>query len=155
MGLSLGTIIELLLAILLLLTICYCVMLNERLKRFRADEQLMRATISELVTATEIAERAILSLKATAGEADRALGARLKDAEYVANDLSRLMEAAERLKLPVAPTPEPLRSRSAPIVQAAPPEPPQRTVAASPPPASAKPFRPGLTARPTFATRRG
>ena len=50
--------IESLVAILLLVTIGYCVILNARLKRLKADEQALKATISELITATEIAERA-------------------------------------------------------------------------------------------------
>ena len=67
MTVSLGLVIELLVAALLALTIGYCLVLNRRLKRLQADEQALRATISELITATEIAERAILGLKATAG----------------------------------------------------------------------------------------
>ena len=62
-----GMIIDGLVAFLLILTIGYCMMLNSRLKLLKADEQSLRATISELVTATEIAERAIGGL-----EADRA-----------------------------------------------------------------------------------
>lgn len=97
-GLPLGQIIELLVAVLLVLTIGYCVVLNARLKRLRSDEEALKATISELVTATEIAERAIHSLKTTAIEADRALGQRLKDAEEATSDLSRLIDASERTR---------------------------------------------------------
>jgi hypothetical protein len=50
-------------SILLLLTILYCVRLNKQLRLLKADEQSLRATISELVTATEIADRAIGGLK--------------------------------------------------------------------------------------------
>jgi hypothetical protein len=56
---SFGLAIESLVAVLLILTIGYCMLLNKRLKRLRADEQSLKATISELITATEIAERAI------------------------------------------------------------------------------------------------
>ncbi|GGE84780.1 chemotaxis protein [Stappia taiwanensis] len=86
--LPVGLIIESLVAILLLVTIGYCVVLNNRLKRLRADEESLRATISELITASEIAERAILGLKATAGEADRTLGERLVEAERLSRELS-------------------------------------------------------------------
>ena len=54
-----GLMIESLVALLLLLTIGYCIALNRRLKRLRADEQSLKATIAELITATEIAERAV------------------------------------------------------------------------------------------------
>jgi hypothetical protein len=56
---SLGLAIESLVAVLLMLTIGYCMLLNSRLKRLKADESSLKATIAELITATEIAERAI------------------------------------------------------------------------------------------------
>jgi hypothetical protein len=73
--------IESLVAILLLLTILYCIRLNEQLKRLKADGTSMQQTIAELITATESAERAIAGLKATVQEADETLGERLKAAE--------------------------------------------------------------------------
>ena len=73
--------IESLVAILLLVTIGYCIVLNSRLKRLKADEQSLKATISELITATEMAERAVAGLKTTAHEAESTLGERLKSAE--------------------------------------------------------------------------
>ncbi len=78
---GIGMMIESLVAILLVLTIGYCMMLNRRLKLLKADEQSLRATISELVTATEIAERAIAGLKVTVHECDMGLGERLQRAE--------------------------------------------------------------------------
>ncbi len=87
-GMPIGLIIESLVAVLLLVTIGYCWTLNHRLKRLRADEESLRATISELITASEIAERAILGLKSTAGEADRTLGERLLEAERFSQQLS-------------------------------------------------------------------
>ena len=90
--LPLGLMIETLVAVLLMVTIGYCVVLNSRLKRLRADEESLRATISELITASEIAERAILGLKATAGEADRTLGQRLVEAEQLSHDLNAQIE---------------------------------------------------------------
>lgn len=86
--LPVGLMIESLVALLLVVTIGYCIVLNKRLKRLRADEEALRATISELITASEIAERAILGLKATAGEADRTLGQRLVDAERLSQELA-------------------------------------------------------------------
>ena len=58
-----GLIIEILVAILLAMTVGYCMTLNRRLKLLKSDEHSLRATISELVTATEIAERAIGGLE--------------------------------------------------------------------------------------------
>jgi hypothetical protein len=56
---SFGLTIEILVALLLMLTIYYCFTLNRRLDRLRADEHSLKGTIAELITATEIAERAV------------------------------------------------------------------------------------------------
>ena len=69
--------IESLVAILLLLTILYCIRLNEQLKRLKADGTSMQQTIAELVAATDSAERAIAGLKTTVQEADETLGERI------------------------------------------------------------------------------
>jgi hypothetical protein len=90
-------VIESLVAILLLLTIGYCVVLNNRLKRLRADELSLKATISELITATEMAERAVAGLRATAHECDHTLGERLKTAERFCNDLGKQITAGDIL----------------------------------------------------------
>ena len=74
---SLGIAIESLVAVLLLLTIGYCMLLNSRLKRLKADEHSLKATIGELITATEIAERAIGGLKHTVRDVNENLGNQL------------------------------------------------------------------------------
>ena len=92
---SVGMMIELLVAFLLVLTIGYCVTLNRRLKRLRNDEEALRATIAELITATEIAERAILGLKATAGDCDKNLAHRLMEAERLSSELQYYVSQGE------------------------------------------------------------
>jgi len=92
-----GLIIEILVAILLALTIGYCMMLNRRLKLLRSDEHSLRATISELVTATEIAERAIAGLKLTVEECELGLGARLRSADRFTADLDRSIAGGKDL----------------------------------------------------------
>jgi hypothetical protein len=84
-----GMIIEGVVAILLMLTVGYCMLLNRRLKLLKADEMSLRATISELITATEIAERAIAGLKLTVHECDAGLGERLGRAETMTGELDR------------------------------------------------------------------
>ena len=84
-----GMMIETLVAILLMLTVGYCMLLNRRLKLLKADEHSLRATISELVTATENAERAIAGLKVTVHECDVGLGQRLNRAEAMTSELDR------------------------------------------------------------------
>ena len=94
---SFGLMIESLVAVLLLLTIGYCVLLNSRLKRLKADEQALKGTISELITATEIAGRAVAGLKATAQECDGTLGERMRAAERLAEGMARQLKAGEML----------------------------------------------------------
>src|SRR6202453_1908611 len=84
-----------LVAILLALTIIYCVTLNRRLKLLKADEMSLRATISELVTATEIAERAIAGLKMTVHECDIGLGDRLSRAETMTGEFDLRLSAGK------------------------------------------------------------
>ncbi|RAI44931.1 DUF6468 domain-containing protein [Rhodoplanes roseus] len=88
-----GFAVEGLVSVLLLLTIIYCVMLNGQLRRLKADEHALKATIAELITATEIAERAIAGLKVTVRECDQNIGDRLRTAERFAADINRQIDA--------------------------------------------------------------
>ncbi|MGA2566037.1 MAG: DUF6468 domain-containing protein [Pseudolabrys sp.] len=92
-----GFLVESMVSILLLLTILYCVRLNKQLRLLKADEQTLRATISELITATEIAERAIAGLKATMREGEQSLATRLQRAEALTADIERQLAAGEEL----------------------------------------------------------
>ena len=92
-----GFLIESMVSILLLLTILYCVRLNRQLRLLKADEQSLRATISELVTATEIAERAIAGLKATMRDGEQVLSARLDRSGQLSADIERQLTAGEEL----------------------------------------------------------
>ena len=94
---GLGLAIESLVAMLLLLTIGYCILLNSRLKRLKADEQALKATISELITATEIAERAIAGLKLTVRDCDQTLGERLRAAERFSGAITGQLKAGEEI----------------------------------------------------------
>jgi hypothetical protein len=82
-----GIAIESLVALLLLLTIGYCILLNRRLQRLKADEHSLKATIGELITATEIAERAIGGLKHTVRDVNEHLGSQLTAATQMSAHL--------------------------------------------------------------------
>jgi len=92
-----GLMIESTVAVLLVMTISYCYMLNRRLKRFKADEQSLKATISELITATEIAERAIAGLKHTVHDCDQNIGERLRTAERYSADIAAQIVVGEAI----------------------------------------------------------
>ena len=130
---SFGFMIEALVAVLLVVTIGYCMLLNKRLLRLKADEQSLKATIGELITATEIAERAIGGLKHTVRDVNENLGEQIAAAtdlserlirQHAEGDvvLGRLSRIAVAARSPAAPAPAP-----APVQQV--PE-PQRVSAA-------------------------
>ena len=56
-GLPLGLIVETAVAVLLALTIGYCVVLNHRLKRLHADRDTLRKMVADLVQATDSGQR--------------------------------------------------------------------------------------------------
>jgi len=72
-----------------MLTIGYCILLNARLKRLKADEHSLKATIAELITATEIAERAIGGLKLTVRDVNENLGNQLTSASQMSLELKK------------------------------------------------------------------
>jgi peptidoglycan hydrolase CwlO-like protein len=92
-----GFMIESLVAVLLVITIGYCMLLNKRLKRLRADEHSLKAVIAELVTATEIAERAIGGLKHTVRDVNEHLGAELNAAHEMSDHLKKQLAEAEHV----------------------------------------------------------
>jgi hypothetical protein len=94
---GIGLMIESLVAVLLLLTIGYCIVLNRRLKRLKADEQALKGTISELITATEIAGRAVAGLKEAARECDRTLGERMRAAEALVAGMDHQIKIGDLL----------------------------------------------------------
>ncbi|MBR0754578.1 chemotaxis protein [Bradyrhizobium jicamae] len=120
----LGLAIESLVAVLLMLTIGYCWLLNKRLQRLKADEHSLKATIAELITATEIAERAIGGLKHTVRDVNENLGSQLTAAtqmsahlkgqlaegDNVVRRLSKIAMAARPAEPAMAPAPAPAPS---------------------------------------------
>src|SRR5260370_19524621 len=94
---SFGIVIEGLVAMLLLLTIGYCMLLNKRLKRLKADEHSLKATIGELITATEIAERAIGGLKHTVRDVNENLGNQLTSPAPMSQQLKRQLSESENV----------------------------------------------------------
>lgn len=95
MSYGFGLTIESMVAILLLLTILYCARLNKQIERLKADEKLMKASVNDLVMATERAERAIAGLRLTANEAESTLGSRLREAEAYCKAMATSLSAGE------------------------------------------------------------
>jgi len=119
-----GLIIESLVAVLLLLTISFCIVLNRRLKKLKADEQALKATISELITATEIAERAIGGLKHTVRDVNENLGSQLTAATQMAGHLKNMLAEGDGVirrlsKIAIAARPSQEAEPAAPKVSTA------------------------------------
>jgi chromosome segregation ATPase len=121
---SFGIAIESLVAVLLLLTIGYCMLLNARLQRLKADEHSLKATIAELITATEIAERAIGGLKHTVRDVNENLGDQLASAGKMSQQLKKqlaegdnVLRRLSRIAIAARPSAEP--EPAAPKISAA------------------------------------
>jgi len=104
MGFSLGMVVEGSVAILLAVTIGYCAILNQRLKRLHSDRETLAKMVGDLVQATGLANSAIQELKSTALEADAKLGERLEEAGRLESELhaqvsngSQLVEKIARI----------------------------------------------------------
>src|ERR1700724_1154522 len=93
---NLGLIIEILVAVLLITTIAYCAVLNGLLKNLRVDEHILKETNSELLRETEVAERAIIGLKATTREAEAAVAQKLRDTQMARNEFQQQAVPAQR-----------------------------------------------------------
>lgn len=108
LGLPLGQIIEIMVGILLAITIGYCALLNERLKRLRQDEGALKSLVGELIGATKVAERAVAALKGTVHEAERSMSSQLEEADRLSNELTRLVDEGRRqAQRPVTPLQRP------------------------------------------------
>src|ERR1700709_1564055 len=94
---SFGIVIESLVAALLMLTIGYCMLLNSRLKRLKADEHSLKATIGERITATEIAERATGGLKHTVRDVNENLGNQLTSAAQMSLQLKKQLAEGDNV----------------------------------------------------------
>jgi hypothetical protein len=96
-GLSLGIIVESMVAILLATTIGYCVILNHKLQRLHSDRDALRKMIADLVQATTLANNAVQELKTAALEADTQLEKRLEEAEQFGVELANHVAAGSQI----------------------------------------------------------
>ena len=88
LGIGLGFVVEASVAVLLAVTIGYCVVLNSRLKRLHSDRDALQKTVSDLVQATALANAAVMELKTAALDADNQLSSRLHDAQRIERSLA-------------------------------------------------------------------
>lgn len=118
-GSYLGFVVEALVAVLLVVTIAYCLVVNRKLEQLRSDQSDMRVVIRDLSAATGQAENAIASLRAAAGTAEETLAVRIDDAVALESRLSAAVASGEEL-LSKWSTAQTLSQRRAPPRSASP-----------------------------------
>ncbi len=77
-GFSLSIAIEMLVAVLLAVTIGYCVLVNRKLVQLRSDQSELKKIVRDLHAATGQAEHAIAGLRQSAQTAEHSLGGQLE-----------------------------------------------------------------------------
>jgi hypothetical protein len=97
MSISLGMVVEGSVAVLLAVTIGYCVILNGRLKRLHADRETLAKTVADLMHATALANAAVGELKKAALEADNNLNERIAEAGKCETELAGQVAVGSQL----------------------------------------------------------
>lgn len=96
-GIPLSIVVEAVVSVLLLLTLGYCVVLNQRLKRLHQDKDALRTMITDLVSATTLAQRAVGELRTTASDCEFELGRRIDQAAGMQDHLSKHVSAGQHV----------------------------------------------------------
>ena len=83
-------------AILLAVTLGYCVVLERRMRVFRNDQEALRALVTELDEATERAERAVAGLSQTTRDVHETLDHRIAEARALTRSMAMIARAASK-----------------------------------------------------------
>src|SRR6266849_9925850 len=94
---SVPFIVEVTLAALLVATLICCVRLDRRLRLLRNDQASLSGTVRALNAAVAAAQTSLSGLRAAAQDADESLGRKLSSARGLADELSLLTSAGERI----------------------------------------------------------
>ncbi len=100
MSVSLG--FEILMSLLLVITICYCFILDRKLKALRSGQDGVRQSISDMVQATLQAEQCITNLRSSAEQVGQDLEARIIEAKSLQNKLARPTTPPRMGRIPAA-----------------------------------------------------
>jgi Domain of unknown function (DUF6468) len=95
--LPVSLIVEITLAALLAATLFCCVRLESRLRNLRQDQESLSGTVRALNGAIGAAQNSLAGLRAAAHEADETLGRKVVSARGLADELSLLNSAGERI----------------------------------------------------------
>ena len=89
-----GMILEGIVAILLVMTIGYCFVLDRRLQALRSGREELQKVVEDLNASIGRAQTTILDLKANAGDTARILEERVAKAQGLADELSLMVQDA-------------------------------------------------------------
>lgn len=112
-----GIVLEALVAVLLIVTIIYCIILDRRIRSFKSEQLNLSGLVAQLSSATTNAEVAVAGLKITADEADGELDSKLKRARSLSEELAFMVETGNNLAGKLADP----ALRGQPLVAASPP----------------------------------
>ncbi len=107
-----GMILEGVVAILLIVTVGYCFILDRRLQALRSGREELQSVVENLNAAIGQAQTTILDLKSHAGDSARLLEERIARAQNLADELSLMVQSGNSIA-------ERLADRSAPRAAAA------------------------------------
>jgi conjugal transfer/entry exclusion protein len=96
-NLPVSLIVEITLGVLLAATLFCCMRLETRLRNLRDDQATLSSTVRALNGAIGAAQASLAGLRAAATEADETLGRKVKSARGLADELSLLTSAGERI----------------------------------------------------------
>ena len=112
-GNFLGFAIEALVAVLLAVTIGYCVLVNRKLVQLRSDQSELKAIVRDLHNATGQAEHAIAGLRQGASMAEESLGKQVENVRGLDARLTASIDKGEALLSKLAAMPTVQHSRGA------------------------------------------
>lgn len=125
-GSSLGFAIEMLVAVLLAVTIGYCILVNRKLMQLRSDQSELKAIVRDLHSATGQAEQAIAGLRESAHTADETLGHQIERVRMLDEQLRANISKGEALVAKLAAVSRSQAARNISGQQAKPQNPPIR-----------------------------
>ena len=95
-----GYLIEIVVAILLVTTIGYCIIVNRKLENLRDNQKNLKNIVKQLHLATAQAEKAISSLKRTVTQSEQELSLRIDEARAASEVLQKRIEKGRGLLTP-------------------------------------------------------
>ena len=97
LGFDVSLVVEVVLTLLLAATVAYCAVLERRLRRLRSDQAALTQTVEALNAGIARAQSSLFALRSAAAEAGEALEGNAGKARALADELSVMLAAGERI----------------------------------------------------------